>query len=100
MKILRQKAWVHKNEVVESLIVMDSGKVKFYSHTYLVKEGGRGWVPYVKWDNWDRQPHVDKYDGSGALVEQKPCPEKSAEDAIKLVKIFRKNLMAMDISQL
>lgn len=100
MKVVKQKVWVHKNEVVESLVVTDSGKVKYYSHTYLIKEGGRGWVPYVKWDNWDRQPHVDKYDVSGALIEQKPCSEKSAEDAIKLVKIFRKNLTAMDISQL
>ena len=100
MKILRQKVWIHKKEVVESLVVTDGKKIKFYSHTYLINEGARGWVPYVKWDNWDRQPHVDKYDSSGALVEQKSCPEKSAEDAIKLVKIFRKNLMAMDISEL
>ncbi len=100
MEILKQKMWIHKNEVVESLMVMDSGKIKFYSHTYLVKERGRGWVPYIKWDNWDRQPHVDKYDSSGALVEQRACPEKTIGDALKLVKIFRKNLMTMDISQL
>lgn len=100
MEILKQKVWIHKNEVVDSLVVTDSGKVRFYSHTYLVRERGRGWVPYVKWDNWEKQPHVDKYDSSGALIEQKSCPEKTMEDTVKLVKIFRKNLMAMDISQL
>ena len=97
MMIHKEKIWVHKNEVVESLVVKDSGKVRFYSYTYLVKEGGRDWVPYVKWDNWDGQPHVDKYDSSGALVEQKLCTDKTQEEALKLVKIFRKKLMAMDI---
>jgi hypothetical protein len=100
MNISKQKTWIHKNEVVESLVVEDGGRVKFYSHTYLVKESGRGWTPYVKWDNWERQPHVDKYDGTGALIETKPSTEKSGEDALKLVRIFRKNLLTMDLSQL
>lgn len=100
MLISRQKTWIHKNEMLESLVVEDAGKVRFYSHTYFVKEVGRGWTPYVKWDNWDRQPHVDKYDSTGSLVETKPSTEKDLEDALKLVKIFRKNLLTMDLSQL
>ena len=100
MLISRQKTWIHKNEMVESLVVEDSGKVRFYSHTYFVKEAGRGWTPYVKWDNWERQPHVDKYDSTGFLVETKPSTEKDLEDALKLVKIFRKNLLTMDLSLL
>ena len=100
MLISRQKTWIHKNEMLESLVVEDAGKVRFYSHTYFVKEAGRGWTPYVKWDNWDRQPHVDKYDSTGSLVETKSSTEKDLEDALKLVKIFRKNLLTMDLSLL
>ena len=100
MLISRQKTWIHKNEMLESLVVEDSGKVRFYSHTYLVKEPGRDWTPYVKWDNWDRQPHVDKYDSTGFLIETKSSTEKDLEDALKLVKIFRKNLLTMDLSLL
>jgi hypothetical protein len=100
MKLTRQRTWVHRNEMVESIIVEDAGKIRFYSHTYLVRTKGRDWTPYVKWDNWDRQPHVDKFDGSGVMVEQKTCNEKNIEDVLKLVKIFRKNLLSMELSQL
>lgn len=100
MNIIRQKSWVHKNEILESIVVEDAGRVRFYSHTYLVWSKGRGWTPYVKWDNWDRQPHVDKYDGSGVLVEQKPCNEKNMDEVLKLIRIFRRNLLTMDLSQL
>jgi len=100
MKLTRQRTWVHRNEMVESLILEDSGKIRFYSHTYMVSTKGRSWTPYVKWDNWERQPHVDRFDGSGVMVEQKPCNEKTLEEVLKLVKIFRKNLLSMDLSQL
>jgi hypothetical protein len=100
MKLTRQRTWVHRNEMVESLVLEDTGKVRFFSHTYMGKGKGQSWIPYVKWDNWDRQPHVDKYDGTGVLVEQKPCNEKSLEEVLKLVQIFRKNLLTMELSQL
>ena len=100
MKLTRQRTWVHRTEMVESLVLEDAGKVRFYSYTYMGKDKGQSWTPYVKWDNWDRQPHVDKYDGTGVLVEQKPCNEKNLEEVLKLVQIFRKNLLAMELSQL
>ncbi len=100
MNVIRQKTWIHKNELLESIIVDEAGKIRFYSYTYFVRTKGRDWTPYVKWDNWDRQPHVDKYDGGGVLEEQKACNEKSMDEVLKLVKIFRKNLLTMDLSQL
>lgn len=100
MQVLKKKIWIHKQEMIESLVVKEKSKVKFYCHTYLVNERGRGWRPYVRWDNWERQPHVDKFDANGALIEQKPCNEKKLDEIIKLVKIFRKNLLSMDITQL
>ncbi|MFO7619029.1 MAG: hypothetical protein R6W91_05180 [Thermoplasmata archaeon] len=100
MKLTRQRTWVHRNEMVESILLEEGGKMKFYSHTYMVRTKGRSWTPYVKWDNWDRQPHVDKFDGSGVMVEQKPCNEKNLDEVLKLVNIFRKNLLSMELSQL
>lgn len=100
MKLTRQRTWVHRNEMVDSIILEDAGKIRFYSHTYFVRTKGRDWTPYVKWDNWDKQPHVDKFDGSGVMVEQKTCNEKNIEDVLKLVNIFRKNLLSMELSQL
>ncbi|MCI0480704.1 MAG: hypothetical protein L0213_03850 [Candidatus Dadabacteria bacterium] len=96
---MKKRVWIHKKEVVEGILVKDDSKIRFYSCTYLVNERG-GWKPYVRWDNWDRQPHVDKYDANGALTEQKPCNEKNFDDIVKLVKIFRRNLLTMEISQL
>ena len=100
MQILKKRIWVHKNEIIDSLVIKDGPKIKFYSHTYLVKERSREWRPYVKWDNWEGQPHVDKFDANETLIEQKPCNEKGLEEIIKLVKIFRRNLITMDLSQL
>ena len=77
MNIIRQSTWIHKNEFLESIVVDKGGKIRFYSHTYFVRTKGRKWIPYVKWDNWDRQPHVDKYDGSGVLVEQGSCMRRA-----------------------
>ena len=100
MQILKKRIWIHKNEIIDSLVIKDGSKIKFYSHTYLVKERTRTWRPYVKWDNWEGQPHVDKFDANETLIEQKPCNEKGLEEIIKLVKIFRRNLITMDLSQL
>lgn len=100
MQVFRKKVWIHKREMIDSLVVKERAKVRFYCHTYMVKERGQGWRPYVRWDNWDGQPHVDKFDTNGALIEQRTCNEKRLEEIIKLVKIFRKNLLTMDIAQL
>ncbi|HAR96919.1 MAG TPA: hypothetical protein DCR97_13320 [Deltaproteobacteria bacterium] len=86
--------------MVESIVLEDGGKIKFYSHTYMGRARGNAWMPFVKWDNWDRQPHVDKFDGSGVMVGQEACNEKSLEDVLKLVQIFRKNLLSMELSKL
>ena len=100
MQVVRRKVWIHRHELIDSLVVHEKSKIKFYCHTYMVDERGRGWRPYVRWDNWERQPHVDKFDANGALIEQRACNEKKLEEIIKLVKIFRKNLLTMDITQL
>lgn len=100
MEIRKKKIWIHKNEFLETLEVVDEGRLKYYSYTYRILSRKGEWLPSIRWDNWDHQSHVDKYDGNGALVEQRACPRKGLEEVTKLVKIFGRNLIAMDVSEL
>ncbi|MBI5000645.1 MAG: hypothetical protein HZB92_03840 [Euryarchaeota archaeon] len=99
LSVSLNKIWIHRTEYLKVVEVREGSRQKFYSYTYTVKSR-MGWLPCVRWDNYEQQPHVDKYDENGALLEQRPCREKELAEVVKLVKIFRRNLSAMDISQL
>ena len=79
--------------------VLKGDRVRFFSYTYMVKDRGR-WRPVVRWDNFQSQPHVDKYDENGGLIEQRPTMAKELKEVVNLVTIFRRNLMAMDLTEL
>ncbi|UCE38443.1 MAG: hypothetical protein JSW00_04230 [Thermoplasmata archaeon] len=76
------------------------GKIKYYSYTYKIKGKHGKWISAVRWDNLEQSPHVDTFDENNVLIDQKPCREKPLKEIIKLVGIFRRNLMAMDVSEL
>ena len=97
--IERRTIWIRKTERVDGLTIKKDDKVKFFSYTYFVKDRGK-WRPVVRWDNYDSQPHVDKFDENGGLLEQKPTMEKDLKEVVSLVTIFRRNLMAMDLGEL
>ena len=99
MKVLKKRIYVHRNEVIDSLEIYDGSRRKYYSYTYMV-ETRRGWMPYVRWDNFQQQPHVDRYDENGALLEQTNTPEKELDEIERLVRIFRRNLAAMSLEDL
>jgi hypothetical protein len=99
VKIEKERIWIHRNEVLDSIEVLEDNKVKFYSYTYKVFVED-SWVPLVRFDNWEIGPHYDKYDENGSLVEQKLCPKKSLDEVTKLAREFRHNLLTMDISTL
>ena len=100
MEIHKQRIWIHKNEILDTLEIEKEGKIKYFSYTYKIKGKQGKWIPAVRWDNLEQSPHVDRYDENNALIEQKPCREKPLKEILKLVSIFRKNLMAMDVSEL
>ena len=100
MEINRQRIWIHKNEILDTLEIAKEGRIKYYSYTYKIKGKHGTWIPAVRWDNLEQTPHVDRYDDNCALVDQKPCREKSQKEILKLISIFRRNLMAMDVSEL
>ncbi len=99
MKISKKRVYIHRNEIIDALEIFEGERRRFYSYTYRV-EGKKGWMPYVRWDNFQQQPHVDRYDESGALLEQKSTPEKTLEEIEHLVRIFRRNLAAMSLEDL
>ncbi len=100
MEIRKQRIWIHKEEVLDTLEIEKEGKIKYYSYTYKIKGKQGKWIPAVRWDNHEQAPHVDRYDENSTLVEQKTCREKPLKEIMKLVGIFRRNLMAMDVSEL
>ncbi len=99
LKIARERIWVHKDEVLDSIEVFEEDRMQFYSYTYKVMMED-DWVPLVRFDNWETGSHYDKYDENGSLMKQSPCTKKSLEEVARLVKEFRRNLLTMDISTL
>ena len=99
MEIKRTRIWMHRDEVIDAIEIMDGKRRRFYSYTYRTM-GKSGWDNQVRWDNFEGQPHVDKYDSNGALIEQKSVQEKNLEEISKIVAIFRRNLVAMDLEDL
>ena len=100
MEIRRQRIWIYREEVMDTLEIESEGRIKYYSYTYKIRGKGGKWIPAVRWDNYEQSPHVDRYDENSTLIEQKPCEIRPLKEILKLVGIFRKNLMTMDVSEL
>ncbi len=99
MEIQRTRVWMHRDEVIDAIEITEGKRRRYYSYTYRTL-GKNGWENQVRWDNFEGQPHVDKYDSNGALIEQKSVQEKSLEEVSKIVAIFRRNLVAMELEDL
>ncbi len=99
MKVTKERIWIHRNEILDAIEIRDEGKIQFYSYTYKVFQDD-GWIPLVRFDNWEMGSHYDKYDENGSLVTQDLCPKKSLEEIASLAREFRRNLLTMEISTL
>ncbi len=99
MEIQKTRIWMHRDEVIDAVEITEGKRRRYYSYTYRTL-GKNGWENQVRWDNFEGQPHVDKYDSNGALIEQKTVQEKSLEEVSKIVAIFRRNLVAMELGEL
>jgi len=100
MNLTKSRIFVAKNELIDAIEVRDRGRMRWYSYTYKIRGRKGNWRPLVRWDNIEAEPHVDKYDEGGALLEQKPCQEQTLSGARRLVTNFRRNLLAMEIAYL
>ncbi len=90
---------INEKEILDTVEIKDGEEVKYYSYNYKVKSDGR-WKIYVRWDNFQKQPHLDKYDENENLVESEPSRDKNLDEILELVGIFGKNLVSMDLSRM
>lgn len=97
--VVRQKVFVRRDEYLMCLEILEGQRIRYFSYTYYVNHRGT-WVPSVRWDNAEQQPHVDRYDENGSLLDQHPCREKNYREVLKLVQIFRRNLSTMNLGEL
>ena len=98
--VTKERIWLHKDELLDSITIFTDGKLRYYSHTFQIL-GKRGhWHPIIRWDNHNQNPHVDKFDENGNFLEQIPSSEKPFREIVKMVTIFRRNLLTMDLRQL
>src|SRR6266581_6170049 len=87
-RVLRQRIWVRRDEVLDAGESFEGPRRTFYSFTYRTERDGT-WVPAVRWDNWEGQDHADRYDETGLLKERVPWRDRPLPDVLKLVKMFR-----------
>lgn len=98
-RVVRQRIWVRRDEVLDALEAFEGTRRTFYSYTFRTQRGV-DWIPTVRWDNWEGQDHVDRYDETGVLKDRTPWRDRPLGDVLKLVKTFRRNLLTMDLAEL
>ncbi len=98
-RVVRHRIWVRRDEVLDAVESFEGTRCTFYSYTYRTQRKDT-WIPTVRWDNWEGQDHVDRYDEQGLLKDRTSSRERPLPDVLKLVKTFRKNLLTMDLAEL
>ena len=98
-KVVRQRFWVRRDEILDAVEAFEGARRVFYSFTYRTGRDG-AWIPTVRWDNWEGQDHVDRYDERGILKDRAAWRDRPLADVLKLVKMFRRNLLTMDLAEL
>lgn len=98
-KVVRQRIWVRRDEVLDTVEAFEGARRSFYSYTYRTQREG-AWIPTVRWDNWEGQDHADRYDERGVRKDRVSWRDRPLRDVLKLVKMFRRNLLTMDLAEL
>ncbi len=100
MMILKiKRVFISRGEMIESMELYDQGKLKNYIYAYKVLKGAK-WITLVRWDNVESMDHMDIYDENGTLINQVEMEKKRFEDVVKIVRTFRRSIIAVDISNL
>ncbi|UCH88651.1 MAG: hypothetical protein JSV49_10425 [Thermoplasmata archaeon] len=100
MDILKDTLWLFPHERIKVLEIYKKKKVVFYQYSYQI-EGRKGnWTSRVVWHNFEQLPHFDVFDEGGKLIAHHEQERKDIQEIIKLVRIFRKNLMNMDLTKI
>ncbi len=94
-----KRVFIAKGEIAEAMEYYENDRLKYYIYSYKIKNGKR-WYPLVRWDNIGGIEHMDIYNENGNFVEDKEFPKRKFEDILRLIKTFRKSIIAMDISNI
>lgn len=97
MRIERRTDWISQEEKLVSLEITSFKQRLYYSYTYFVENGGE-FLPLIRWDNFNKAPHIDVYEKAG--MKRHNSEEKTYLEVMKLVKMFRQNLPKVDLSKL
>jgi hypothetical protein len=98
-RVVRQRIWVRRDEVLDAVEAYEGARRTYYGYTYRTMRDG-AWFPRVRWDSWEGQDHVDRYDETGQLRDRLAARDRSLADVLRLVKTFRRNLLTMDLAEL
>ncbi len=98
IKIDKKIFELRAGERIDILEVKKKEEVVYYSYNYKIQKDGE-WILYIRWDNFQNQPHVDKYDENGNHIETTSSREKNLKQVIEVVDIFGRNLISMDLSR-
>jgi len=98
MDILKETLWIFPQEKIQILEIYKKKRRMFYHYEYILENKAGDWEPRIVWHNFENIPHFDIFDSSGRLILRKEQEPKDIKEIVKLVKIFRKNLMNMDLS--
>jgi len=94
-----KRVLIAQGEIAESWEYYKNEHLKYYIYAYKILKG-RKWNTLIRWDNLNGMDHVDIYDENGNFMESKEFPRREFEDIVKIVSTFRKNIIAMDLSNL
>ena len=94
-----KKILISRGEMIESMEYFKGKKLKFYIYSYKILKG-RKWITIARWDNLEGMEHMDVYDENGNYIRTKDFPKRNFEDIVKIVKTFRRNIIAMDLSNI
>jgi hypothetical protein len=100
MDILKDLLCLFPKERIKILEIYKSKKLVFYNYSYQIGNSKGEWESKIVWHNFEQLPHYDIFDKGGKLIVHQEQEPKSIDEIVKLVKVFRKNLMNMDMTQL
>ena len=106
VSIFKHRIFLQKNDMVEAVEIYENENLKYYSYLYKIwetksQQGQGDWRTLMRWDNYDEKTHVDIYGENRNLVRQHSTTEhKSLKEVTELIKIFRRNLVAMNFSEM
>jgi len=100
LEIMKRQITLSNRERFDILEIRNRHRLSYFSYTYRVSDKSGENRPIIRWDNFGGVIHYDTYDLNQRLLTQKNCEYKDPKEILKLIRIFKNNLVTMDLDQL